>query len=171
MYFCCLHPSTSDHILRDVTIDLLIQALSEAKKLGFYHAVCDDFNMHLYQFYPIYFNQPQIASKRIYRLFNFLLLNSYVDFTPVNFSNSLSTFYPADVISRIDYIWFCPLLKCFLLTSVIFDVRDLSLSDHNPIISYYDSSFLLSSIKLARACQLKRHSCRIFSFDSVTPSQ
>ncbi|GBC05961.1 hypothetical protein RclHR1_06530001 [Rhizophagus clarus] len=49
-------PTTSDQALRDVTIDLLIQALSDAKRLSFYHTVCDDFNMHLDQFYPIYFN-------------------------------------------------------------------------------------------------------------------
>ncbi|GBB89012.1 hypothetical protein RclHR1_15640010 [Rhizophagus clarus] len=79
--------------------------------------------MHLDQFYPLFFNQPQIASKRIHRLLNFLLSNGYVDFTPVNFSSaSLGTFHHADIISRIDYIWSCPLLKHFLLISVIFDV-------------------------------------------------
>src|SRR5690348_10470950 len=80
-------PPTSDQSLRDETIDLLILALSDAKRLGFHHAICGDFNMHLDQFYPIFFNQPQIASKRIHRLFNFLLSNGYVDFTPVNFSS------------------------------------------------------------------------------------
>ncbi|GBB93928.1 hypothetical protein RclHR1_22570001 [Rhizophagus clarus] len=45
------------------------------------------------------------------------------------------------------------------------------LSDHNPVITYYDSSFLSSSLKPARARQLQRRSRRIFSFDSVTPSQ
>ncbi|GBB92776.1 hypothetical protein RclHR1_20540001, partial [Rhizophagus clarus] len=105
------------------TIDLLIRALSDAKRLGFHHAVCGDFNIHLDQFYPIFFNQPQIASKRTHRLFNFLLSNGYIDFTPVNFSSaSLGTFHRADIISRIDYIWSCPLFKRFLLTSVIFDV-------------------------------------------------
>ncbi|GBB86990.1 hypothetical protein RclHR1_13440008 [Rhizophagus clarus] len=128
--------------------------------------------MHLDPFYPLFFNQPQIASKRIHRLFNFLLANGYVDFTPINFSStSLGTYHRADVVSRIDYVWSCPLLKRFLLTSVIFDARDLSLSDHNPIITYYDFSFLSSSLKPARARQLQRRSRRIFSFDSVTPSQ
>ncbi|GBB85355.1 hypothetical protein RclHR1_11900005 [Rhizophagus clarus] len=165
-------PPTSDQSLRDETIDLLISTLSEAKRLGFHHAVCGDFNIHLDQFYPIYFNQPQIASKRIHRLFNFLLLNGYVDFIPVNFSStSLGTFHHADLISHIDYVWSCPLLKRFLLTSVIFDARDVNFSDHNPVITYYDYSFLSSSIKPARAQQLKRHSRCIFSFDSVTPSQ
>ncbi|GBB93505.1 hypothetical protein RclHR1_21820005 [Rhizophagus clarus] len=165
-------PPTSDQSLRDETIDLLITALSEAKRLGFHHAVCGDFNMHLDQFYPIYFNQPQIAFKRIHRLFNFLLSNGYADFTSVNFSSaSLGTFHRADLISRIDYVWSYPLFKCFLLTSVIFDARDVNFSDHNPVITYYDSSFLSSSIKPAHARQLKRQSRHIFSFDSVTPSQ
>ncbi|GBC05573.1 hypothetical protein RclHR1_00630020 [Rhizophagus clarus] len=107
--------------------------------------------MHLDQFYPIFFNQPQIASKRIHRLFNFLLSSSYVDFTPVNFSGSLGTFRHADIITRIDYIWSCPLFKSFLLTFIIFDACDSSLSDHNPVITYFDSSLLHSSVKLARA--------------------
>ncbi|GBB87397.1 hypothetical protein RclHR1_13860009 [Rhizophagus clarus] len=165
-------PPTSDQSLRDETIDLLILALSDAKRLGFHHAVCGDFNMHLDQFYPLFFNQPQIASKHIHRLFNFLLTNGYVDFTPINFSStSLGTYHHTDVISRIDYVWSCPLLKRFILTSVIFDVRDLSFSDHNPVITYYDFSFLSSSLKPARARQLQRRSRRIFSFDSVTPLQ
>ncbi|GBB90687.1 hypothetical protein RclHR1_17710009 [Rhizophagus clarus] len=165
-------PPTSDQSLRDETIDLLIRALSDAKRLGFHHAVCGNFNMHVDQFYPLFFNQPQIASKRIHRLFNFLLSNGYADFTPVNFSSdSLGTFHRADIISRIDYVWSCPLLKRFLLTSVIFDTRDVNFSDHNPVITYYDCSFLSSSTKPARARQLKHHSRHIFSFDSVTPSQ
>ncbi|GBC08595.1 hypothetical protein RclHR1_08240015 [Rhizophagus clarus] len=167
-----VHTYTS-HSLRLLSIDLYFKgnALSEVKKLGFHHAVCRDFNMHLNQFYPIFFNQPQIASKRIHRLFNFLLSNGYVDFTPVNFSDSLGTFHRADIISCIDYVWSCPLLKLFLLTSVIFDVCDTCFSDHNPVITYYDYSPLHSSIKLAHARQLKRHFRRIFSFNSVTPLQ
>src|SRR5579884_4115169 len=100
--------------------------------------------MHLNQFYPIFFNQPQIASKRIHRLFNFLLSSGYVDFTPVNSSASLGTFHRADVFTRIDYIWSCPLLKSFLLTSIISDTCDSSLSDHNPVVTYFDSSLLSS---------------------------
>ncbi|GBB90093.1 hypothetical protein RclHR1_16990007 [Rhizophagus clarus] len=148
-------PPTSDQALRDITIDLLIHALSDTKRLGFHHAICGDFNMHLDQFYPIFFNQPQIASKRIHRLFNFLLSSGYADFTPVNFSDSLGTFHRADIITRIDYIWSCPLLKSFLLTSNISDACDRSLSDHNPVITYFDSSLLRSSIKLAHARQFK----------------
>ncbi|GBB88500.1 hypothetical protein RclHR1_15010001, partial [Rhizophagus clarus] len=127
--------------------------------------------MHLDQFYPIFFNQPQIASKRIHRLFNFFLSNGYTDYTPVNFSDSLGTFHRADIISRIDYVWSCLLLKRFLLTSIIFDVRDINFFDHNPVITYYDYSFLFFSVKPVHAHQLKRHSRRIFSFDTVTPSQ
>ncbi|GBC09197.1 hypothetical protein RclHR1_08680014 [Rhizophagus clarus] len=163
-------PPTSDQVLRDSTIDLLIHALSDTKRLVFHHAICGDFNMHLDQFYPIFFNQPQIASKCIHRLFNFLLSSSYVDFTPVNFSDSLGTFHRADIITRINYIWSCPLLKSFLLTSIIFDACDSSLSDHNPVITYFDSSLLRSSIKLVRARQLKRRSCRVFFLDSVSPA-
>ncbi|GBB83881.1 hypothetical protein RclHR1_10550001 [Rhizophagus clarus] len=163
-------PPTSDQALRDTTIDLLIQALSDTKRLGFHHAICGNFNMHLDQFYPIFFNQPQIASKRIHRLFNFLLSSGYVDFTPINFSDSLGTFHRADVITCIDYIWSCPLLKSFLLSSIISDACDHSLSDHNPVITYFDSSLLSSSVKLARARQLKRRSRRIFLLDSVSPA-
>ncbi|GBB95182.1 hypothetical protein RclHR1_24910003 [Rhizophagus clarus] len=119
--------------------------LSDTKRLGFHHAICG----HLDQFYPIFFNQPQIASKRIHRLFNFLLSSGYVNFTSVNFSASLGTFRRADIITRIDYIWSCPLFKSFLLTSIIFVACDSSLSDHNPVITYFDSSLLRSSIKLA----------------------
>ncbi|GBB95080.1 hypothetical protein RclHR1_24700001 [Rhizophagus clarus] len=50
-------------------------------------------------------------------------------------------------------------------------MRDINFSDHNPVTTYYDHSFLFSSIKLARARQLKRRSHYIFLFDSVTPSQ
>ncbi|GBB96492.1 hypothetical protein RclHR1_27680004 [Rhizophagus clarus] len=163
-------PPISDQALRDSTIDLLIHTLSDTKRLSFYHTICGDFNMHLDQFYPVFFNQPQIASKRIHRLFNFLLSNGYVNFTPVNFSDSLGTFHRADTITRIDYIWSCPLLKSFLLTSIIFDACDSSLSDHNPVITYFDSSLLRSSIKLAHARQLKRRTHRVFLLDFVSPA-
>ncbi|GBB96142.1 hypothetical protein RclHR1_26930003 [Rhizophagus clarus] len=145
------------HSSRLLSVDLYFKgnALSEAKRLGFHHTICGDFNMHLDQFYPTFFNQPQIASKRIYRLFNFLLSNRYVDFTPVNFSDSLGTFHRADIISRIDYVWLCPLLKLFLLISVIFDIHDTCFSDYNPVVTYYDQSLLHSSVKLAYAHQLK----------------
>ncbi|GBC05970.1 hypothetical protein RclHR1_06530010 [Rhizophagus clarus] len=127
-------------------------------------------HVHTYTSHSSRLLSPRIASKCIHRLFNFLLSNGYVDFTPVNSSDSLGTFHRADTITRIDYIWSCPLLKSFLLTSIISDACDHSLSDHNPIITYFDSSFLRSSIKLARACQLKRRTRRIFLLDSVSPA-
>ncbi|GBB94923.1 hypothetical protein RclHR1_24400002 [Rhizophagus clarus] len=48
-------PPTSDQSLRDETIDLLISALLEAKRLGFHHAICGDFNLHLDQILPSIF--------------------------------------------------------------------------------------------------------------------
>ncbi|GBC08522.1 hypothetical protein RclHR1_08180016 [Rhizophagus clarus] len=122
--------------------------------------------MHLDHFYPIFFNQPQIASKRIHRLFNFLLSTGYVDYTPVNFFFALGTFHRADIVSRIDYVWSCPFLKRFLLTSVIFDVHDTDFSDHNPITTYYDRSFLFSSIKMA-LLPLTLSSCRTDNFSRL----
>ncbi|GBC05503.1 hypothetical protein RclHR1_06260009 [Rhizophagus clarus] len=145
-----------------------------AKRLSTYtvfSSVLDTSLIWGYLFYPIYFNQPQIASKRIHRLFNFLLSSGYVDFTPINFSDSLGTFHHANFSSRIDYVWSCPLLKSFLLTLAIFDVRDLDFSDYNPVITFYDCSFLHFSIKLARTYQLKWRFHRIFLLDSITPSQ
>ncbi|EXX66503.1 hypothetical protein RirG_123170 [Rhizophagus irregularis DAOM 197198w] len=84
-------PPPAESVLRSDTIDLLIQQLTLTKQAGFYHAVCGDFNMHLDKYYPIYFNQPQIASKHIYRLLFHLLSHGYEDFTPINLSDSLGT--------------------------------------------------------------------------------
>ncbi|GET57948.1 hypothetical protein GLOIN_2v1786555 [Rhizophagus irregularis DAOM 181602=DAOM 197198] len=81
------------------------------------------------------------------------------------------TFHRNDRITRVDYVWSCPLLKGFALTTCIFDAQDICTSDHNPVITYYDMSLLFASIKLARARQLKRQTCRIFKFDSVTDIQ
>ncbi|GBC05523.1 hypothetical protein RclHR1_06260029 [Rhizophagus clarus] len=39
-----------------------------------------------------------------------------------------------------------------------------------PVITYFDSSLLRSSIKLACARQLKRHTRRIFLLDSISPA-
>ncbi|PKY35855.1 hypothetical protein RhiirB3_457371, partial [Rhizophagus irregularis] len=63
------------------------------------------------------------------------------------------------------------MLKSFALTSYIFDAHDTCSSDHNPIITYFDDSLLAASIKVARAKQLQRQTCRIFKFDSVTTQQ
>ena len=127
--------------------------------------------MHLDSYYPIYLNQPQIASKTIHRLFCHLLSHNYEDLTPINASSSLGTFRREDQVTRIDYVWSCPLLKAFALTSYIFDAQDICTSDHNPIITYYDNSLLFANIKLARAKQLNRRTRRVFKFDSVSDSQ
>ncbi|GBC12172.2 RNA-directed DNA polymerase from mobile element jockey-like [Rhizophagus irregularis DAOM 181602=DAOM 197198] len=144
-------PPPAESVLRTDTIDLLIQQLILTKQAGFHHAVCGDFNMHLDKYYPIYFNQPQIASKHIHRLFFHLLSHGYEDYTPVNLSYSLGTFHRNDQITRVDYVWSCPLLKRFALTACIFDAQDICTSDHNPVITYYDMSLLFASTKLARA--------------------
>ncbi|GET60090.1 RNA-directed DNA polymerase from mobile element jockey-like [Rhizophagus irregularis DAOM 181602=DAOM 197198] len=164
-------PPPAESVLRTDTIDLLIQQLILTKQAGFYHAVCGDFNMHLDKYYPIYFNQPQIASKHIHRLLFHLLSHGYEDFTPINLSDSLGTFQRNDHITRVDYVWSCHLLKGFALTACIFNAQDICTSDHNPVITYYDMSLLFASTKLARARQLKRQTRRIFKFDSVTDTQ
>ncbi|GES89234.1 ribonuclease H-like domain-containing protein [Rhizophagus clarus] len=168
-------PPTSDQALRDITIDLLIQALSEAKRLGFHHAICGDFNMHLDQFYLVFFNQPQMASKRIHRLFNFLLSNGYVDYTPINSSVSLGTFSRADIITRIDYIWSCPLLKSFLLTSYIFDGYSVSPALWDDFSAHVDTLCNISPSTFAtwhinRMCEYL-HSSIITGANAVLPSR
>ncbi|GET57953.1 RNA-directed DNA polymerase from mobile element jockey-like [Rhizophagus irregularis DAOM 181602=DAOM 197198] len=100
-----------------------------------------------------------------------LILTKQADYTPVNLSYSLGTFHRNDQITRVDYVWSCPLLKRFALTACIFDAQDICTSDHNPVITYYDMSLLFASTKLARARQLKRQTCRIFKFDTVTDIQ
>ncbi|GET54687.1 ribonuclease HI, putative [Rhizophagus irregularis DAOM 181602=DAOM 197198] len=164
-------PPPAESVLRTDTIDLLIQQLTLTKQASFYHAVCGDFNMHIDKYYPIYFNQPQIASKHIHRLFFHLLSHGYEDYTPINLSNSLGTFHRNDQITRVDYVWSCPLLKGYALTACIFNAQDICTSDHNPVITYYDMSLLYASTKLARARQLKRQTRRVFKFDSVTDIQ
>ncbi|GBC22343.2 hypothetical protein GLOIN_2v1786555 [Rhizophagus irregularis DAOM 181602=DAOM 197198] len=81
------------------------------------------------------------------------------------------TFHRNDLVTRVDYVWSCPLLKGFALTACIFDAQDICTSDHNPVITYYDMSLLIAFTKLARARQLKRQTRRVFKFDSVTDSQ
>ncbi|GET57918.1 hypothetical protein GLOIN_2v1786555 [Rhizophagus irregularis DAOM 181602=DAOM 197198] len=100
-----------------------------------------------------------------------LILTKQADYTPVNLSYSLGTFHRNDQITRVDYVWSCPLLKRFALTACIFDAQDICTSDHNPVITYYDMSLLFASTKLARARQLKRQTCRIFKFDTVIDIQ
>ncbi|CAB4488155.1 unnamed protein product [Rhizophagus irregularis] len=164
-------PPISDSKLRSETIDLLLQLLVQTKQQNFYHAICGDFNMHLDTYYPIYFNRPATASQRSYRLLHHLLSHGYEETIPVNASDSLGTFHRDDQVTRIDYVWSCPMLKGFALTSYIFDAQDTCSSDHNPIITYFDDSLLVASIKVARAKQLQRQTHRIFKFDSVTTQQ
>ncbi|CAB4436127.1 unnamed protein product [Rhizophagus irregularis] len=157
--------SSADDSLRADTIDLLIKSIIDAKQANFYHAICGDFNMHLDKYYPIFYNQPQIASKQIHRLFHHLLSHGYEDCTPVNLSASLGTFRRDNQITRVDYVWSCPMLK-----GITYHTSNLT-SDHNPVITYYDSSLLFASTKLARARQLKRRTHRVFKFDSVSDVQ
>ncbi|GET64412.1 RNA-directed DNA polymerase from mobile element jockey-like [Rhizophagus irregularis DAOM 181602=DAOM 197198] len=164
-------PPISDSKLRSETIDLLLQLLVQAKQQNFYHAICGDFNMHLDTYYPIYFNRPATASQRAYRLLHHLLSHGYEETFPVNASNSLGTFHRDDQVTRIDYVWSCPMLKSYALTSYIFDAQDTCSSDHNPIITYFDDSLLVASIKVARAKQLQRQTRRVFKLDSVTTQQ
>ncbi|GBC18141.2 RNA-directed DNA polymerase from mobile element jockey-like [Rhizophagus irregularis DAOM 181602=DAOM 197198] len=164
-------PPVSDSKLRSETIDLLLQLLVQTKQQNFYHAICGDFNMHLDAYYPIYFNRPSVASQRTYRLLHHFLSHGYEETIPVNASDSLGTFHRDDQVTRIDYVWSCPMLKSFALTSYIFDAQDTCSSDHNPIITYFDDSLLFASVKVARAKQLQRHNRRIFKFDSVTDQQ
>ncbi|PKY32802.1 DNase I-like protein [Rhizophagus irregularis] len=164
-------PPVSDSKLRSDTIDLLLQLLVQTKQLNFYHAICGDFNIYLDTFYPIYFNRLFTAFQRAYRLFYHFLSHSYEETFPVNASDSLSTFHRDVQITRIDYVWSCPMLKGFALTSYIFDAQDTCFSDHNPIITYFDDSLLVASVKAARAKQLQRQTRRIFKFDSVTAQQ
>ncbi|GET62256.1 hypothetical protein GLOIN_2v1786555 [Rhizophagus irregularis DAOM 181602=DAOM 197198] len=153
------------------TIDLLLQLLVQTKQQNFYHAICGDFNMHLDTYYPIYFNRPSVASQRAYRLLHHLLSHGYKETLPVNASDSLGIFHRDDQVTRIDYVWSCPMLKSFALTSYIFDAQDTCSFDHNPVITYFDDSLLVASIKVARAKQLQRRTRRIFKFDSVSAQQ
>ncbi|GBC13571.2 RNA-directed DNA polymerase from mobile element jockey-like [Rhizophagus irregularis DAOM 181602=DAOM 197198] len=162
------------HSSRILSVDLYFKGnvkLLQTKQQNFYHAICGDFNMHLDTYYPIYFNRPSVASQRSYRLLHHLLSHGYEETIPVNASDSLGTFHRDDQITRIDYVWSCPMLKSFALTSYIFDAHDTCSSDHNPVITYFDDSLLAASIKVARAKQLQRRTRRIFKFDSVTTQQ
>ncbi|GET57942.1 RNA-directed DNA polymerase from mobile element jockey-like [Rhizophagus irregularis DAOM 181602=DAOM 197198] len=58
------------------------------------------------------------------------------------------TFHRNDLVTRVDYVWSCPLLKGFALTACIFDAQDICTSDHNS-----------------------RQTRRVFKFDSVTDIQ
>ncbi|CAB4421325.1 unnamed protein product [Rhizophagus irregularis] len=162
---------TNDLVLRNEVIDHLISLISLATIQNFYHAICGDFNMNLDKYYPIYTQQPQAASQRVHRLFHHLLSHGYEDYTPLNLAPNLGTYYHLDTITRIDFVWSCPLLCRYMLTASIFDAHDMHISDHNPIITYFDASLLSDAIKPARACQLGRDTRRVFKFDSVSTEQ
>ncbi|GET63255.1 hypothetical protein RIR_jg40805.t1 [Rhizophagus irregularis DAOM 181602=DAOM 197198] len=92
-----------------------------------------------------------VTNNRVHRLFYYLLSHNYEDCTPLNLSPTLSTYHHLDTITRIDFVWSCPLLRRYMLTASIFDAHDLHISDHNPIITYFDMSLLTDAIKSARA--------------------
>ncbi|GET50309.1 ribonuclease H-like domain-containing protein [Rhizophagus irregularis DAOM 181602=DAOM 197198] len=100
-----------------------------------------------------------------------LLIQQLILTKQAGFYHAVCTFQRNDHITRVDYVWSCPLLKGFALTACIFNAQDICTSDHNPIITYYDMSLLFASTKLARARQLKRQTRRVFKFDSVTDTQ
>ncbi|PKB96002.1 hypothetical protein RhiirA5_435651 [Rhizophagus irregularis] len=127
--------------------------------------------MNLEKFYPIFLHQPQVAVKRIHKLFHYLLSHNYEDCTPLNLSSTLGTYHHLDTITRIDFVWSCPLLRHYMLTSTIFDAYDIHISDHNPIITYFDASLLSDAIKSARARQLGRNTQRVFKYDSISTEQ
>ncbi|GBB93742.1 hypothetical protein RclHR1_22230003 [Rhizophagus clarus] len=84
---------------------------------------------------------------------------------------SVDLYFKGNVKLRIFVVYIPPTSDQSLRDETI-DLLILAfLSDHNPVITYYDFSFLSSFLKPARARQLQRRSRRIFSFDSVTPSQ
>ncbi|PKY37194.1 hypothetical protein RhiirB3_461825, partial [Rhizophagus irregularis] len=58
-----------------------------------------------------------------------------------------------------------------MLTASIFDAHDLHISDHNPIITYFDASLLSDAIKSARARQLGHNTRRVFKYDSISTDQ
>ncbi|GET57865.1 RNA-directed DNA polymerase from mobile element jockey-like [Rhizophagus irregularis DAOM 181602=DAOM 197198] len=100
-----------------------------------------------------------------------LLIQQLILTKQAGFYHAVCTFHRNDHITRVDYVWSCPLLKGFALTACIFNAQDICTSDHNPVITYYDMSLLFASTKLARARQLKRQMRHVFKFDSVTDTQ
>ncbi|EXX65236.1 hypothetical protein RirG_135220 [Rhizophagus irregularis DAOM 197198w] len=147
-------PPTNDLVLRYEVIDQLISLISQTSSQNFHYAICGDFNMNLEKFYPIFLHQLQVAAKRIHKLFHYLLSHNYEDCTPLNLSSTLGTYHHLDTITRIDFVWSCPLLRRYMLTSTIFNAYDLHISDHNLIITYFDASLLSDAIKSAHAHQL-----------------
>ncbi|EXX53876.1 hypothetical protein RirG_239830 [Rhizophagus irregularis DAOM 197198w] len=127
--------------------------------------------MNLEKYYSIFLHQPQVAAKRIHKLFHYLLSHNYEDCIPFNLSGTLGTYHHLDTITRIDFVWSCPLLRQYLLTASIFDAHDLHISDHNLIITYFDVSLLSDAIKSARARQIGRNTRHVFKYDSISTEQ
>ncbi|EXX73045.1 hypothetical protein RirG_063730 [Rhizophagus irregularis DAOM 197198w] len=96
-------PPTNDLVLRYEVIDQLISLIFQTSSQNFHHAICGDFNMNLEKFYPIFLHQPQVAAKRIHKLFHYLLSHNYEDCTPLNLSSTLGTYHHLDTITRIDF--------------------------------------------------------------------
>ncbi|EXX65661.1 hypothetical protein RirG_131140 [Rhizophagus irregularis DAOM 197198w] len=78
-------PPTNDLVLRYEVIDQLISLISQTSSQNFHHAICGDFNMNLEKYYPIFLHQPQVAAKRIHKLFHYLLSHNYEDCTPLTY--------------------------------------------------------------------------------------
>ncbi|EXX65127.1 hypothetical protein RirG_136250 [Rhizophagus irregularis DAOM 197198w] len=135
---------TNDLVLRYEVIDQLISLISQTFSQNFHHAICGDFNMNLEKYYPIFLHQPQVAAKRIHKLFHYLLSHNYKDCTPLNLSSTLAS---------------------------IFNAYDMYISNHNPIITYFNASLLSDAIKFARARQLGHNTRRIFKYDSISTDQ
>ncbi|PKC01568.1 hypothetical protein RhiirA5_426507 [Rhizophagus irregularis] len=114
--------------------DQLISLISQTFSQNFHYAICGDFNMNLEKYYPIFLHQPQVAAKRIHKLFHYLLSHNYEDFTPLNLSSTLAS---------------------------IFNAYDMHISDHNPIITYFNASLLSDAIKSACAHQLGHNTRRL----------
>ncbi|GBC23451.2 hypothetical protein RIR_jg20092.t1 [Rhizophagus irregularis DAOM 181602=DAOM 197198] len=58
-----------------------------------------------------------------------------------------------------------------MLTASIFNAYDMYISNHNPIITYFNASLLSDAIKFARARQLGHNTRRIFKYDSISTDQ
>ncbi|GET65862.1 hypothetical protein GLOIN_2v1786555 [Rhizophagus irregularis DAOM 181602=DAOM 197198] len=83
-----------------------------------------------------------LRSDTIDLLIQQLTLTKQADFTPINLSDSLGIFHRNDHITRVDYVWSCPLLKGFALTACIFNAKTfahliITLSSHTMICLYF----------------------------------
>ncbi|PKB93136.1 hypothetical protein RhiirA5_442210, partial [Rhizophagus irregularis] len=111
--------------------------------------------------------QMKFLSKRVCDYTSF---HSDLDSTKHGHSSG-GTYHHLDTITRIDFVWSCPLLRQYMLTASIFDAHDLHISDHNPIITYFDASLLSDAIKSACARQLGRNTRHVFKYDSISTDQ